>query len=352
MSLNDWLSRSAYPLRGWSRYDLNLELGKIFADITLSPSFDTLLDANEALYDLPIVLQDLRAENAAGMCYADAIALNNSTARTKNPFYSPLGYKEGETLIHEFRHGFQLSNSSFGYVRSYDMRQKLLESFVLEADANAFSATVCYELKEIHKNPGYWRAFKGKHPLIASAFHQSIKQDKQNFFSGFAQKEAFLAWFTSADTVNFYANKFSTDIKKIMSGDVRKQAEKFARRKAAYETLCNTYYNSERVRLLIGPDVKNASDDQIAPVQKVHQPAPASGVMPYKTAQGELRDRSDYLDISNFPYGEEFYFLNVSDKNLRRLTALQSDYDYWQANIRERSKEWESAYKNDAAPSF
>lgn len=295
-------------------------LDQFFAVLLDSPTFSAMLAQCPEIYEVPVLFHPLGDESKAGALYSngnDAVVVDHEPDRddfeNDEPSFTKLMY-----IIHEFRHAFHAHHIAIHPYRLARSPVELLSnSFVQEAEVNAFQATVCWELKE-NGHPEYWHAFKAHSYGLARAFESAIEDDPKALSNGKAQEAVFNAWFESQSKVDFYTQECIDNLKgkrlnlNIQFPDRKKkgsstplEAKNIQQGTPKTTALCPFYIVKTE-----NPYLKAACEH---------------GLMPYLNNDGTFSHRNDYLQDPTAQKSDLAITLLVSGEKLVEIGKLMLD---------------------------
>lgn len=100
-------------------------------------------------------------------------------------------------VVRELRRAWLSSDGDVLYPLAYAPEDAILMNRILEADANAISVWVAWELKLLGHNEAWSFALSSNEALMAKSFAAAARKDFRRLNNGFAAKAAFDAWFKS-----------------------------------------------------------------------------------------------------------------------------------------------------------
>lgn len=107
------------------------------------------------------------------------------------------------TLAHELRHAWQDAQGPFLDEQHWRPRDAVLINRLIEADAEAISAQVAYELK-LAGDSRAWDSKKGAYEDMHRVYRRAIRADEAAARDGRAMRAAFDQWFHGKSRVEFY----------------------------------------------------------------------------------------------------------------------------------------------------
>ena len=180
------------------------QMDNAYALLMDCPSFNGMLVQTPELEDMNVFFGDVGDKDYDGMYnHASRSVLMDVSEEVAHPEYGllPHFFSNGS---HEYRHAFQYAVRRGTYATA-NPHILTLQTFVYEADANAFQCTVAYEAKELLGLDMFWNFCVLRKGNIASAFAEVTDEDMIAFFTGEAQQAAFMAFFENESKMNFYA---------------------------------------------------------------------------------------------------------------------------------------------------
>lgn len=308
-SLEDWLNN---PLYNEGEDDSPDQMPAYYVDgifsiLMMSPTFQAMYQSYPDLAGIPIYY--LKLDDAGGHYFKGEIAVNCEPA-TKSYFNNHFQYECVSTLAHEYRHGWQ--EEYLGYPElKYDY-SSLIHSFFKEADAVAFQAAVCWELKELGMH-GPWGNFERTYPHCAEVMINSIRKDETSFADGRAQNAVLQAWFEDPHNLDYYARKRIDFLQGLIDKPVEDVARNIVKYREEQEAKKNENVSKSRALTLFNATLPHSNEGE---------------AMSFINEEGELVSRNTYLQEDMFDQRIEFYALNVRGPLMKELETLEREADF------------------------
>lgn len=322
-SFDNWLYRpiSGYALNGMTvdpRVIIASRMDYMFGTLSTSPTFSSLQRQCPDMASVQVGFRTLEKAAAVFSPVFNSIALDYQPVE-----WQQFGRRVNEyisNLAHEYRHFWQ---SVFANrPKSRNAISSLVESFLNEADAVAFQASVCWELGKLGI-PQIWHTFEQQKPSCALAYESAIKQQSFAEFDGSAQNAVFEAWLENSGLINFYTQYLVDQMNE-------KVAERLAKTEIKSEFARN--YDAASTEMVVydgeyDPEFSENFDDEERPKtrkKKFTGSLHEGGIMGFAFDENDRKfwiSRPDYLKKLDFTEKRIEYFLSKIDGKVWR--ALQ-----------------------------
>ena len=300
---------------------LALQMDVAYALLLDCPSFNAILAQAPDLEDMRVYFADFKDQKYDGVYQhsSRSIALDVSElAALSEHGLLPHFFSNGS---HEYRHAYQYAVRRGAHMSS-NPHIMALRSFIYEADANAFQATVAFEAKKFSGVDMFWDFCGIRQGNIAKAFIELAEEDLLTYITGEAQQAAFLAFFENEGKMNFYADHTMDELAEHMAVSPYEAAERL--------------FNYERVQAKIREDkrVIKALPKPGQQFKAVNAPLatpskPELGrnfAMALEGPSGDLLGRPVYGLFDDFdPKSVDYYMRGLSDSRYAALLKMTEE---------------------------
>ena len=176
-----------------------------------------------------------------------AFGSNGGTSKSKklivlSPFEKPevlMG-----VLVHEARHAVQFENGildseDLTKPRDFNIKSELMKYRATEADAQATSAQVLWEILE-QGDMEPFRAFARVSPEIANRFVRATDSDENAYSNGKARTEAFLGWYDNEQIKTAYEKGYTVEVMKNHAEEGSENQDNYNKTASAKEIIAQT----------------------------------------------------------------------------------------------------------------
>ncbi|MBR1776968.1 MAG: hypothetical protein IJ752_00070 [Alphaproteobacteria bacterium] len=116
-----------------------------------------------------------------------------------------------ETLAHECRHIQQFSRGVDYGCGAYNIKDAILLHRCKEADAEAFAAAVCHEIRLHSGNEEPWKAFAAGRPFVAAGLEKARRNNAKPTVTPAMLRSAFNGWYEDDKLMRVYEENYIVD---------------------------------------------------------------------------------------------------------------------------------------------